>query len=271
MPLLFGGKAAIAHRPWQLESIRFTGKQLNTTTLGGTANLKGAQFNDVGSKMLAVGATTGIHEYNLSKSWDILSASYQGKYDPQLTYNGEVWKEDGSKIIVIDDAGAPVYFREYNPSTNWVTSSGVSAGNVSSDISGDTDPPSGLEMNPTGTRLYTCDLASPDSIDQYTLGTAYNVTTASYQKRFDVSAQTGGPNGPVFRRDNGLQFWIWNAQQIYQYNANTAWDVGGASYDKVIDLSSVLTGSITGIRFDVTGTRVLITTRTPDLVWEFRT
>ncbi len=272
MPL-FTRRGGIVPLPWNLSGMRYTGKKLDVGALGAVQNSRGAQYNDDGSRLLVAGASSGMHQYNLSRNWDILSASYIGRYDPLLSYDGTAWREDGSQFIVCDDSGVPVNWRNYDTSTDW-TAAGMSPNGVSSDISSQTSTPFGIEMSADGTKLYVTDLLS-DGVDQYGLSPAWDVASASYQKSSSLVAETIAPRGFLIRRDNGLQAWSWTAKEIFQYELGSAWDVGTVTYEETIDLSGVLTEfaqSIESVRFDVTGTRVLVTSRFPkEEVWDFTT
>jgi hypothetical protein len=77
--------------------------------------------------------------------------------------------------------------------------------------------------------------ASTSAVFQYTLSTAWDVSTASYaSKTFAVGTQAPSPRGPFFSPD-GAKMWVVNAtgastSAVFQYTLSTAWDVSTASY-----------------------------------------
>jgi sugar lactone lactonase YvrE len=99
-----------------------------------------------------------------------------------------------------------------------------------------------------------------DTIYQYSLTTAYDVSTGSYaSKSFSVSSQATVPQQPTFNSD-GTKMWIIDAgnDAIFQYSLSTAWDISTASYDsKSLSVSSQAT-SPTGFAFNGDGTVVVV-------------
>jgi len=94
-----------------------------------------------------------------------------------------------------------------------------------------TTAPRGVYFDSTGTRLFVGDTAN-DRVIQYSLGTAWDISTASYVRVFSVSAQTTNPRD-IFFRDNGTRMFVLDGTYIYQYNLGTAWDISTASYSSL--------------------------------------
>lgn len=83
-----------------------------------------------------------------------------------------------------------------------------------------------------GTKLYVLGDTS-DAVFQYTLTTAWNMSTASYDKvSFSVRNQCANPSGLFFKSD-GTKLYVVDdfTQKVYQYTLNTAWDISTAFYD----------------------------------------
>jgi len=90
----------------------------------------------------------------------------------------------------------------------------------------------GLFFKPNGKKMYVLD-HDTDYIYQYSLATAWNVTTASYDsKSFSVGSQDTSPSG-LFMKPDGTKIYVggWTNDRIYQYTLSTPWDVSTASYD----------------------------------------
>lgn len=71
-----------------------------------------------------------------------------------------------------------------------------------------------------------------NAIFQYTLGTAWDITTASYaSKTFSVATQDTNPSGIWFKPD-GTEMYVvgYVTDTVYKYTLSTAWDVSTASY-----------------------------------------
>mgnify|MGYP003641019878 FL=1 len=89
-------------------------------------------------------------------------------------------------------------------------------------------------FNDTGTIMYVTGYSNR-KIWQYTLSTAWDITTASYaNKSLDVATQFGTSRPSIgYIADNGTKFYvalIAAGATVYQYNLSTAYDVSTASY-----------------------------------------
>ena len=91
----------------------------------------------------------------------------------------------------------------------------------------------GLEFKADGTKMYVMDYGGTDSVFQYTLSTAWDISTASYDsKSFSLSAQDTSNQGIFMRQTMALNYILWRQMiQVYQYTLSTAWDISTASYD----------------------------------------
>ena len=122
------------------------------------------------------------------------------------------------------------------PAGGWNLSA-ASYDSVSFLISGQETSPSGMFFKPDGTAFYIVGSVN-DTVYQYTLSTAWNLSTASYaSKSFSVQTQATGPVGVFFKSD-GTKMYVANdgtgaTNAVYQYSLSTAWDVSTASYDSV--------------------------------------
>lgn len=93
--------------------------------------------------------------------------------------------------------------------------------------------PQSLTFSPDGTKMYVGGYSGQD-VNQYTLSTAWDVSTASYVARFSIASQASRPSGIWFKPD-GTKFYVTsdNNDRIYQYSCSTAWSIATASYDSV--------------------------------------
>ena len=104
--------------------------------------------------------------------------------------------------------------------------------------------PAALQIKTDGTKLYVFNRNGVSSaIYQYSLSTAFDVSTASYDSvllTLDKSAQS---YGSYIDSTGTYVYHISSTGVIYQYSMSTAWDLSTASYDsKTITLSSKLSG-----------------------------
>ena len=115
--------------------------------------------------------------------------------------------------------------------------------------------PVDMAFSSNGTRMYIMGLNN-DTVYQYNLSTAWDVSTASYASLKLVSAQATHAYGVAFN-STGTRMYIANNADafIYQYNLSTAWDVSTASY---ASLKKELTngGQATGLHFSPDGKKM---------------
>ena len=126
----------------------------------------------------------------------------------------------------------------------------------------------GVAFKSDGTKMYITGEQN-DRVQQYSLSTAYDVSTASYDSvSFDASSQTNMPFDIVFKPD-GTKMYLTASSVVYQYSLSTAWDVSTASYDSVSYNYSSQTGSGTGIEFNNNGTIMYATGFANDAIYQY--
>lgn len=127
-----------------------------------------------------------------------------------------------------------------------------------------------FRFKPDGTRCWIGDVGS-DSIHQYDLSTAWDLSTSSYDTSFSVAAQETVPRDIAFSADGTRMFMLGSGvEAIFQYSLSTAFDVGTASYDN--SSFSSWPSSVeepTSIRFNDDGTKVYVADYNVDVVWQF--
>jgi hypothetical protein len=204
-----------------------------------------------------------------SIGYDIASATYSGNsfsVGPQDSQpNSITFKSDGTSFYMIGDTTGSVY--QYNLSTAYDIST-ASYASKSFSVSQESNE-YGLSFSSDGTKMYVCG-SQEDTVFQYTLSTAWDVSTASYASKSYPSGQTTGTTNVAFNND-GTKMYIsgWDVDQIFQYTLSTAWDVSTASYDsKSLSVGSQ-EANIRDFTFWNNGTTILITGNTDDTVYEY--
>ncbi len=97
----------------------------------------------------------------------------------------------------------------------------------------ETSWPNGLTFNNDGTKYYVVEIAT-DQILQYSMSSAYDVTTASYDGAFSVAGQDTQPSGIAFNGDGSKVFIVGNSNSIHRYSLTTNYDVTNTvTYDNV--------------------------------------
>ncbi len=202
----------------------------NTTSFLNTA------FSPDGTRMYIsfYGGTGQIfqppEQYNLSTAWDLSTAVPKVKKfylaSQESSPYGIYVKPDGTKMYVVGSAGDDI--NEYNLSTAYDISTAVYNQNFS--VAAQETAPFGIEFKPDGTKMYVVG-TSGDDINEYNLSTAWDVSTASYNQNFSVSAQEAFPTAVRFKPDGTKMFVTgYHGDDVNEYSLTTAWDVSTASY-----------------------------------------
>ena len=175
-------------------------------------------FREDGLKMYIVGSTNdNVYEYNLSTAWNVSTASYLQAFSVVAQDTGPTgvfFKPGGLKMYVVGQTNDAVY--EYNLSAAWDISTASYLQTFS--VAGQDTSPQGVFFKPDGLKMYIIG-STGDSVYEYNLSTAWNVSTASYLQEFSVLIQESAPTG-IFFKSNGTKMYIIGTAEdfVYQYS-----------------------------------------------------
>ena len=216
-----------------------------------------------------------IRQYDLTTPGDPSTASYSNKSVSVLGQNSTgylntAFSPDGTRMYITFYGGAAQVFQppeQYNLSTAWDISTAVPK--VKKFYLGSQESvPNGMYVKPDGTKMYIVG-STGDDVNEYDLSTAYDVSTASYNQNFSVSAQETAPQGIEFKPDGTKMYVVGTVgDDINEYNLSTAWDVSTASYNQNFSVSAQETSPI-AVRFKPDGTKMFVTGYTGDDVNEY--
>jgi len=168
----------------------------------------GLVFNNDGTKMYVLGdAGNDVNEYSLSTAFDVSTASYVTRISVAETNpSGMSFNNDGTKMFIIGYNSD--YVLEYDLTTAFDVSSAVYAGSAERFYVGTQETfPHGLTFNNDGTKMYVIGYTG-DDVNEYSLSTAFDVSTASYTQLFSVVSQESYPQGITFNNDGTKMFVI---------------------------------------------------------------
>lgn len=174
---------------------------------------------------------------NAGVGWNVSTAVWARTFDisAQETDPRAIrFRPDGRKMYVLGRAGDDV--NEYSLGTAWDISSAsyVQAKSISAQ---ETDP-TGLFFKPDGTKMYVCGFDG-DDVNEYSLSTAWDVSTATYSQAKSVSSQDTVPND-IFFRDDGLKMYMIgnDGDDVNEYNLSTAWDISTATFSQSFSVAA---------------------------------
>ena len=185
-------------------------------------------FNSDGTKMYVVGfINDNIYQYSLTTAYALNTASYDSvslSLAAQDSFPaGVAFNNNGTKMYIVGGGNDAVY--QYSLSTAFDLST-ASYDSVSLSISGQDTNPRGIVFNSTGTKMYMVGISSL-SVHQYSLSTAFDLSTASYDSvNFSVSSQDNLPSGMAFNTDGTKMYVVgYGNDSVYQYSTGSAYTI----------------------------------------------
>lgn len=195
---------------WDVTSASYTTASSNL----GIAAPRAMFIGDNGSK-LYVTSRSNFQQHNLTTAWDVSTApaTPTNTISTPVTTESIWFDSSGTRLYIA--GGTYVYW--YSLSTAWdITSTLTSMGtiNCSSQVSTATN----VVLKPDGTLMFVLDQAG--AVVQYSLSTAWDITTATHDVSFSVSTQENNAHGLYFRSDTGTQLFVvgTNNDTVYAYN-----------------------------------------------------
>lgn len=230
--------------PWDVTTATYTNKNLGISS----ANIpRGIFFSPDGTKFYTVWEPNYIMEYTLSTAWDISTASYV-RNSGQIYYAPVYIRSDGELAFTIGLVSSQYRVYEKPMSTAWNVSTLSTGDNYS--IGASSIEPAGLFFNDAGTKMYII-LGNTDIVKQYTLSTAWDITTANADGiSFSIATQTTAPQSLTFNNSNGSKFYVCDSRYVYQYttyNPSFLKSVNGLSYSSVKSWNGLAKASIKSI------------------------
>lgn len=227
---------------YDLAGASYDSKSFSVASQEGAAG--GVQFKSDGTKMYVTGqASDSTFQYSLSTPYDVSTASYDSvsfNHTAQVS-NANCYdlffKTDGTQMYVMFGVNDTVY--QYTLSTAWDLSTASYASKNFSVASQESGEPGGLAFSNDGTKMYVVGEGQA-TVFQYTLSTAWDLSTASYaSKSFSVASKDTKPSGIAFSTSGNKMFISGeNTDNIYLFTLSTTFDVTTASFSESLDISA---------------------------------
>ena len=265
--LLLDGAANVT--PYDLANAAYDSISLNVGTQG--LNPYGLTFGDSGTKMYSLSfANDTVFQYTLSTAWDLSTASYAFKSFSVTSTSPEPqalrFSSDGTKFYVTDNNAQEV--NQYNCSTAWDVSTASHATVFSTSSQG--SEPAGLDFKTDGTKMYVAFASGTNSIAEYNLSTAWDLSTASYSQNSTTINTTPSTSGIMFKNDGTVLYTTsrFTTDAINEYSLSTAWDISTLSYVQNF-LVGTEDGDPTDLYIKPDGTKMYMVGYSTDYVYQY--
>ena len=177
--------------------------------------------------------TERIKQYSMSTAWDVTTVSFVRELDVSVDFSyctGIEFRPDGTQMFVVGGVGASYKLISYNLSTPWDISTATKLHQRF------VPSPGGVRISSDGSKLFFLFASSSGELNQYNLGTAWNITTyadiSSPQKQLNLSLLTGETInlGFSFSSDGFKLFTTGQSNsKIYEISLTSDYDLEGAT------------------------------------------
>ena len=212
-----------------------------------------------------------IYQYAMSTAWDISTASYESKnFNVQSqagTPQGMAINADGTSFYIFDSSRV-IY--QYNLTTAYdISTASYASKSFSTTSQISSGAGWGIDFDNTGTKLYA--IGSPGTVYQYTLSSAFDISTASYaSKSFDTTSQTSDSTSLAITSDGTSLYVVSSSSdQVFKYTLSTAFDLATASYSGISLTTTSQDNFPYGVAVKTDETKLYVTGAQNDSVYQY--
>jgi hypothetical protein len=253
---------------WEIENAVYSSKYLDTS--GEDNDIRAFVITDEGTRLYALGLQNKrIYQYNLSDAWDIEDAAYSGKYFSVSAQAGTpvglAVSSDETKLYVSNFSDKIYQYSIGTPGD--IESLSYDSKSYDPGVANNI----GIVLGDSDTKMYLVRLlVSGDTIRQYSLASAKDISTAGYDSKYiELEAQDTDAHG-VGAGNSGYNIYATGNQAVYQYDLVTAWDADTDSYNnKLLDVSGEMTDP-NSIFFRNDGTTIYVNSATTGIIAQYK-
>ena len=141
-------------------------------------DVEGFYFKEDGTSLYTASfsGVNQIKQYDLGESWKVSTTSFYYELDVSGDFGfttGIEFKPDGTLMYVTGGTGASYKIVTYELSTPWDLSTASSINSIT------LASPGGIRFKPDGTSVFVLNFSNPDSIREYSLSSAWDITSRS--------------------------------------------------------------------------------------------
>ena len=235
----------------------------------------GAVLNPTGTKLFVVGESSDkVHEFALVTPYDLGSASILRNFDLKVggfaRATSVTFSPDGLNMYTSD--------RDYQGIQQYTLTTAFNVSTASYTRTFSTASrevaPTGVEFNGDGTKMFVCGFDT-DKVDEYTLTTAYDISSASFSQEFlpTIAGGTVTDNTQEVRfiNDGAVMLVVSTSPSklVIQYDLSTAYDISTATYSAELNVSTQNTTPL-GLAVSSTGDRLyMVGAAVPSSIFEY--
>ena len=182
-------------------------------------------------QMGAAGVSAGDDPYANWTHPDIANGTLNPTYfqSPHGVVTGYFrWSVTGTEFFLLADNKD---LHRHTASTAWDVTS------ISTTVDSEhtfSETPRSVFFSTDGLKLYTAENTTTDIIRQYSLGSAFSLSSVTSDSKSYSSLQSTSTRDFFIRQDGLKLYTMGNAtDKIFQHSLSTAWDISSASYDSV--------------------------------------
>lgn len=252
--------------PWDLS----TGTYDNVTFSVATQDIDtvGLFFSSDGTKFYVMGNTNKrVYQYTMSTPWVVSSAAYDNKsflFSQDTAPKDLYFDGSGTIMLIVGNTNDAVY--KYTLSTAWDVSTATYS-NQFFGIASQSTTPTGVFAKPDGKVVYVASQTPIAGFFQYSLATAWDLSTASYSGFFIRGAQITLVDAMYISPDGTRLFWTDNTapDAVRSYSMPDAWVLNGRA-GFITSLTNIAETNPSGLHFSTDGTKMYITGTVSDQV-----
>ena len=260
-------------RSWMIESARYSGNAFYVHSNSEGTSPQTVAFDTTGKRMyVATHSNAWVRQYYLDNPWEVNTT--QRIENMNLSGNASsptsfAWNSDGTRLFILSNGRDEVFQYDLGvpydiaKSIERVASSNTGVGTTGFSVTGADTSPSGLAFNNDGTKMYVVGLGSTQ-VTQYGLSTAFNVRSATLEKKYNLYPNEYTPEEIGFNTD-GTKMYVLGRKfgSINEYTLGTPFDIGTADLGYVGVAS---TGTYLALNFSTASTGIALTTNNTTLV-----
>ncbi len=223
-------------------------------------------FKPDGTKLFVIESGGTILEYDLLIPWNLNTISLQTALNvprPGVSSESIKLSLDGYYLYILSANQDKIY--QYKLAKPWTLLTSVLIEEFS--IATQETAPTALAFSDDGLYMYVMG-TSGDDINQYTLSTPWNISTATFTRTQSIVSQDTVPTNLVFKPD-GSRLYVRGVtnNRVSEYSLSTPWNVSSLTFTRQLQLPS--SWSVGGLALNYNGTRLYVGDSTYGFIREY--